>query len=63
MPEDRLPVAVEVLGKADSWARLAQQPGQCSAADFPRVAAQVLAVELEQVKPVQEGGSGAAAFS
>src|SRR5690242_14359766 len=41
LQEDGLAVAVQVLGKADTWARLAQQAGQRRAADFPSVSAQV----------------------
>jgi hypothetical protein len=53
VPEDSLAIAVEVLGKADAWAGLAQQAGQRRATDFPRTRAQILAVEREQVEGEQ----------
>jgi hypothetical protein len=52
--EDRLAVAVEVLGKANAPACLTQQPGQRRAADFPWLAPQVVAVEFEQVEAVEK---------
>jgi len=62
VPEDRLPVPVEVFGKSDARASPAQQPCPRRTTDFPWMGAQVLAAEFEDVETVQERGPRAATF-
>ena len=58
--EDRRAVAIKVLRHPNAWTRPTQQTCQGRAASFPRVPAQVLAVEREQVEAEEEDGPRAA---
>ena len=58
--KDRRAVAIKVLRQPNASTRLTQQPRQGRDADFPRVPAQLLAVEREGGEAVEEDGARAA---
>ncbi len=54
MAEDDRAVVLDVIIEPDAIASLGQNIGQCRLADFERIVAQVVAVQLDQVEGVQE---------
>jgi hypothetical protein len=47
-------IAVDMLGQPDAGARLAQQACECRPPDVPCVAAQVGAVDFQQIERIEE---------
>ena len=54
MAEYDLAVALDVLANADAGADLGQQRDQCGLTHLKRLAAQIVAVQLDQIESVQD---------